>query len=537
MSWKDMDIAIDSELEGLTPAAKLLWAALARHRNGKDGECFPKLETLMRKTCLSRRAVQRNIRLLVELGVLSVIPGSGRSSSHYELLIRHSNDVAGADQAVSSSGEEEYDTENEFISGRLGGRDVDQSSGPSELPQGPLKATSEAAQIPVRGSSEGLESGKRIEKEIREGEASTVTVPNGQRSTVGVSPTSLRDETTTTPRGAPDKTTATANTTTKASGVGLPIPLTFTPFLIGHGPIPKNFDFGCLPFDVEGSPNLDFSFLEVEARYLVNIWKTESNKPAYVEDFLRLLRKGHPYFDIQTDIQWMFRESHWASESHNHKGGWDIHSSGVFANHYDEIHSQCLLYQSKLLPEEAEVSPGADSQPDTEEDSEELEASEIQSTTSPVTSSSTSPESDDDEDFSEEIPDVETPAEPDERWNRRREVDSPRPPHRQTRPLPRLPVTNNEPPAPTEEAFYLTPKRCLSAWEKRHPGRPCNEADFDYLLDHFDEDYILFAIEHFTEYGYLSEEIRTSSDFSENFGEIMDEIRPPDAPASDDEEL
>ena len=119
MSWKDMDIAIDSELEGLTPAAKLLWAALARHRNGKDGECYPKLEALMKKTCLCRSAVQRNIRLLVELGVISVIPGSGRRPSHYKLLICQSDDV-------SESG-------------------VDESSGPSELPQGPLRYLSGVA--------------------------------------------------------------------------------------------------------------------------------------------------------------------------------------------------------------------------------------------------------------------------------------------------------------------------------------------------------------------------------------------------------
>jgi hypothetical protein len=323
--------------------------------------------------------------------------------------------------------------------------------------------------------------------------------------------TSLRDETTTTPRGDPDKTTTTATTTTKASGECLPIPLTFTPFLIGLGPIPKNFDFGCLPFDVEGSPNLDFSFLEVEARYLVNIWKAESSKPAYVEDLLRLLRKGHPYFDIQTDIQWMFRESHWASESHNHKGEWDIHSSGVFANHYDQIHEQCLLYLSKQQSEHGDEIPGADPQSDTEQDSEELDMPEVEPITRPVASGSTSLEPDDDVDeeawrqdqmklhtvsvpddddeaFSEDAPDVDALPEPEDSRTTRRGRRLPGSPYRQRKPLPRLSVTKNDPPAPTEEAFYLTPQRCLSAWEKRHPGRPCDEADFDCLLDSYDED-------------------------------------------------
>jgi len=134
-------------------------------------------------------------------------------------------------------------------------------------------------------------------------------------------------------------------------------------------------------------------------------------------------------------------------------------------------------------------------------------------------------------------PDIDTPAEPEESRNTRREVDSVRPPHRQTRPLTRPPVVKNEPPAQIEEAFYLTPQRCLSAWKSRHPGRPCNEADFDYLLDYYDEVDILFAIGHFTEFGDWSEEIRTSSDFSDKFAEIMDEIRPPEAPSFDVEEL
>jgi hypothetical protein len=148
MSWKDMDVAVDSELEGLTAPAKMLWCALARHRNGTDGACYPKLETLMKKTCLCRSAVQRNIQLLVELGVISAIPGSGRRASHYKLLICHNDDV-------SESG-------------------VDESIGPSELPLGPLKATSGAAQIPVRGSSEGLESGREERREKRESEVRSI---------------------------------------------------------------------------------------------------------------------------------------------------------------------------------------------------------------------------------------------------------------------------------------------------------------------------------------------------------------------------
>jgi hypothetical protein len=286
-------------------------------------------------------------------------------------------------------------------------------------------------------------------------------------------------------------------------------------------------------------------------------------------------------------IVWMFTTSQWASESPAWQGPFDIRRSGDLVSNFRDIYYQFNVYRWKQTGDGEEFPwtsdefyeslregeadelaiSSADPQPDTEEDSEELKASEIQTTTSPVTSGSASLEPDDDWDeeawrqdqmkshtvpvsddddedaddedeaFSEESSGMDTVAEPDERWNRRQEVDSPRPPHRQTKPLPRPPVTKNGPPAPTEEAFYLTPQRCLSAWEKRHADRPCNEYDFDYLLDYYDEDDILFAIEHFTEYGNWSEEIRTSSDFSDKFGEIMDEIRPPEAPSFNDEEL
>jgi hypothetical protein len=100
---------------------------------------------------------------------------------------------------------------------------------------------------------------------------------------------------------------------------------------------------------MEGDPDCDHELVlfECEAMYLVNIWKKYSTKPVFKSDFLRLLHKGHPYPDVQIDIQWLFNVSHWASESSNHKGKWDINSSGVFANHYDKIHDQCLLYLAK----------------------------------------------------------------------------------------------------------------------------------------------------------------------------------------------
>jgi len=78
--------------------------------------------------------------------------------------------------------------------------------------------------------------------------------------------------------------------------------------------------------------------------------------------------------------------------------------------------------------------------------------------------------------------------------------------------------------SPSKEESYLTPRQCRLAWEKRHPTRPRDEDDF--LLDHFDEDDILYAIEHFTDYGDWSEEIRTTKDFRENIFEILEDVKP-----------
>jgi hypothetical protein len=523
MSWKDMDIAIDSEIEGLTTPSKLLWVTLARYRNRKDGLCFPKLETLMRRTCQCRRAVQRNVRLLEELGVLSVIPGSGRTPSHYKLLICHSDDVSESD--------------------------ADESSGVSEPPQGRIKAASEAAEIPVRGGSDTPESGSFSSKRIREGNAATVQTGSGTDSTVSTvtaslpSPSETRQQQ---PQQQPPKIRENI----------LPIPL----------------------------DDVDPVIVE-QAKSLRVLWMDYSKKPAFLQDFIYLLQlpdNCDMYSELNRVIPWMFTTSQWASESEAWKGSFDIRRSGDFVSNFRDIWYQWNSYYWKQcrkgedfpwtkeefyesLTVDSEPSDEAVAQPtqnredvesfrdpsvnialtnsdtrgttssepeDAEEDEEAWRQEQMKLHTAPV------PDDDyGDEAFSEEAPDVATQAEPEECWATRRKVDSPGSPYRKRGTIPCSPVTKMATPPPTKEAFYLTPQRCLSAWEKRHPGRPCDEADFDCLLDYYDEDDILFAIEHFTEYGYWSEEIRTSSEFSDKYAEIMDEVRPPDAPASDDEEL
>jgi hypothetical protein len=460
----------------LTPIDRLVWAVLAHHKNHESGLCCPSYERLMRVTGLGRTALSASLQRLKNLSWISV-ERHGRAS-------RYSWKFPELPEALAEALPDDEVRETNFSSSR----------------NEPQKAAKRISEVRETASNRVFKTGREEGKERSESEAATVTVPNGQRSTVAATPTSLRDETTTTPKGDPDKTTATATTTTKASGESLPIPLTFTPLRIGVGPVPKNFDFGCIPLDEEGFPNLDFPILAVEAQYLVNIWNTESKKPAYVEDFLRLLRKGHPYFAIQTYIQWMFRESHWASESHNHKGGWDIQSSGVFANHYDQIHEQCLLYLSKQQPEQVDAIPGAEPQPDTGQDSQELEQSEDSTTCRGTTNGSAGLEpdddldeeawrqepmklhsapvsDDDDEDFSEEVPDVDTLAEPGESRNTRRERRLPRPSHIYSGRMP-LPRSNNQPQvAPAPDACVSAEEEDSSGFEEEEPEEESGPVD------------------------------------------------------------
>lgn len=79
-------------------------------------------------------------------------------------------------------------------------------------------------------------------------------------------------------------------------------------------------------------------------------------------------------------------------------------------------------------------------------------------------------------------------------------------------------------------------RRCMSCWVEGagDSSRPYQEYDFKYLLHDYDEDDILFAIRHFQEYEWWSEKIRNSGDFSDNFSEILAEVKP-EEPPSDDE--
>ncbi len=94
MSWRDADLAMRSNIEGMTAAGKVLWLVLALHRNGESGTCDPGHDTLMKETSLGRKALRAARELLKQLGVLDYTSGysnsrDGMVSTKYHLLIYH----------------------------------------------------------------------------------------------------------------------------------------------------------------------------------------------------------------------------------------------------------------------------------------------------------------------------------------------------------------------------------------------------------------------------------------------------------------
>src|SRR6187399_1436327 len=85
MSWPHLKAISLMKLADARSKAVLI--ALAFHANEFSGKCFPGLERLTLFTCLSRSTVQRAIKDLKQLGLITVIPGSGKKSSSYLLKI------------------------------------------------------------------------------------------------------------------------------------------------------------------------------------------------------------------------------------------------------------------------------------------------------------------------------------------------------------------------------------------------------------------------------------------------------------------
>ncbi|MBD9528998.1 helix-turn-helix domain-containing protein [Paracoccus sp. PAR01] len=91
MSVKIMSAIFESDTLG--PTERLIMLSLADHADD-NGRCYPSIERLCRRTGLKERAVQSNIKKLVQHGYLTLFPGGGRGNAN--LYIVHPNPAADA---------------------------------------------------------------------------------------------------------------------------------------------------------------------------------------------------------------------------------------------------------------------------------------------------------------------------------------------------------------------------------------------------------------------------------------------------------
>ncbi len=69
-------------LENLSPTQKLVLLSLADNANDQ-GECYPSMAQIARRTCLTDRAVRSAVRSLEELGIVRSVARSGTSTVYF----------------------------------------------------------------------------------------------------------------------------------------------------------------------------------------------------------------------------------------------------------------------------------------------------------------------------------------------------------------------------------------------------------------------------------------------------------------------
>jgi len=83
MSVKIMSAIFESETLG--PTERLIMLALADHADD-SGRCYPSMQRLCKRTGLSDRAIQKNIKDLTEAGYLTVIPQAGQGGANVYIV-------------------------------------------------------------------------------------------------------------------------------------------------------------------------------------------------------------------------------------------------------------------------------------------------------------------------------------------------------------------------------------------------------------------------------------------------------------------
>jgi hypothetical protein len=92
----------------INQGAKLAYARLAQHA-GRDGECFPKQETLAAELGVSERTANEYVRTLVKFRLIEKErPGLGRSNRYY--FLDHPWIYEGQPETPSSSGQEQRES-------------------------------------------------------------------------------------------------------------------------------------------------------------------------------------------------------------------------------------------------------------------------------------------------------------------------------------------------------------------------------------------------------------------------------------------
>jgi hypothetical protein len=286
---------------------------------------------------------------------------------------------------------------------------------------------------------------------------------------------------------------------------------------------------------ISPDPLMEKDSTDPDCMELERVWKEVTEAPCYRRNFAPLL-EHYPVQHISAVIRWVFTVSSY----------WKVKNTGCFCKQttngsfpvFDQISVQYERYMQAAREgaekEAQKAAPRAASELASvlnpsgeqilEDDSDDEQFTEDDSDVEQF-----SEDTPDDEQFPEDDSDVDTLLEPDELSNTQRESSLPASLYRQFKRIPGSSVTKTAITAPVQEDFYLTSDRCISTWKWKHPGRPYDKDDFEFLLDNFDEDRILYAIENFTTCGNLSEEIRNSTDFCDQFPYFPDELTPPEA--------
>jgi DNA-binding transcriptional ArsR family regulator len=83
VSVKLMSAIFDSKT--LAPTARLIMLALADHADD-DGRCYPAMSRLCERTGLTDRAIQKNMKALVDDGFVTIHPNAGRAGSNLYIV-------------------------------------------------------------------------------------------------------------------------------------------------------------------------------------------------------------------------------------------------------------------------------------------------------------------------------------------------------------------------------------------------------------------------------------------------------------------